>query len=72
MATLGQQIREARLKKGVSPQALADRMDIDTQRIFDFESDADEPGMYELACLISLLGFTVKPSEFLRPDWFCM
>ena len=70
MATLGQQIKTARVKKGVSTEALAKRMKIEEQRLLDLESDADEPGMFELACLMTLLDFIVKPDKFKRPDWF--
>lgn len=68
--TLGQQIRQAREKKGVSVEALAKRMNIDAQRVREFEEDMEEPDMLELAALVALLNFRLKPTPFQRPDWF--
>lgn len=70
MATIGDQIRKARERKGVSIKALAERMNIEEERLLDIESGKEEPGMYELACFITLIEFQFEPTKFQRPDWF--
>ena len=64
--TLGQQIRQAREKKGVSVGALAKRMNIDAQRVREFEEDLEEPDMLELAATSDL---NLRLSRDLTGSW---
>ena len=52
---LGVAIREARVKKGVSQNQVADMLDIDTRTVLNIENDNGNPKMEVLYPLIRLL-----------------
>lgn len=63
MKTIGNKIKELRLKKGITQQELADAMDLSISTISLYESGQRKPGINALSRLGEVLG--VDPSYFI-------